>query len=660
MADTKLTQAPRLQTGRQVVDTFAVGAPGKGVPKPAQTNTFQQLAESLAAIQPGLTQFIDKTFEGWTEDQVAKAEEDFKKNQLAWKDLVTKAPELRGANPWYRRAYQGAHMRQASRQLKAQLEGELARNPEVVHQGKDGEQTVRLLDTDDPAAVQAWMHQQTNKWMEKTFGQERDPILWRKNIAPILEETEQGLLRQHTISRMEFYQKEMPNKLSTEVTQFLEELENDSEWQGGDEEKRKQLLGAYATRFKGIIDEEYVANGMNPSEANRAMAKAVLAHVEHSGEADLAGIIEQFDTGYGSLSEVADVRASIDSTLSQLDDRAYRNWQRTVQTKEYYQKQQADRIKADAYAQLIQSKGEYDLSADVEELRKAGDPEAISALTHFQEHIRSARANVQDDPAAVTMLYRKMFQGGWAFEEAASLVGTRVSTATFGRMLDDARSMGQHQEQWYSSRVRSLASDIESIMAPKGIDGLADPKALLMAQEAANYFQEQVYDRITDLTAGGTQPTSQAKISKAIQETYQEVMNLDHYKVVNGETRPNVFRPDQVAQAPWAQTISYMPADVRAYGPRILEEANFRVVGPDPRQALQEFEQSGGQGGVLADLAKAHGYDPEAFAKRVAAGYGITIAAFDYPRAGVGQGTREVRGRVSRDPVIHQAYQSQD
>jgi len=197
----KVVSDPSLTPVAAPVDTFV--APRLEAP---QTSGLQSLAQSLSRINPELQRFLgsrnkelaEREFAaGMTAAQFTDPSSGLLANKNGWQQLITevratdkingtsKADDLVGASPHFRRGLVSQKATRIGVGLAAHMQ----------QQWTDNEGGVQGMD--DPAAVQAWMQNQTVAYTKGKGLDGIDPLITAEAFTPRLLQAEQALMSHH-------------------------------------------------------------------------------------------------------------------------------------------------------------------------------------------------------------------------------------------------------------------------------------------------------------------------------------------------------------------------------------------------------------------------------------------------------------------------------
>lgn len=226
----RIVPNPSLTAVATPVDRFVAPLRQQAAP----SNTMLELGKALQSVNPAIQGYIQQRYtdKAQTEEAQGQLAESYidpsvelEKNRQGWNEVINRqrqadkatgrntADKLAAASPHFRRGIYKARAARLGRGLDDYLSMAYSRNPTLEYNG----QTVQLHDVDDQAALQMWVQQQTNDYVERFGLNELDPVLVAEVFSPFAAAAQEKIAGTHTGLRLDRYQTEYLEEMSAGV-----------------------------------------------------------------------------------------------------------------------------------------------------------------------------------------------------------------------------------------------------------------------------------------------------------------------------------------------------------------------------------------------------------------------------------------------------------
>lgn len=276
-----LTGPQPLRPTAAPVDTYYRPAENE-IPKPLKSNSFTQLGEALAEIQPGINRFLKEKHKEYTEDELRKGARARVENQTRFKEAVDQGLIPEAASPWFLKGYM-------------QQEGRL--------DGIDYDTKLRLAwsqspvsNSDDPEEISKFIADHRSTYLKERDDKQSPD--WFDGFEPMMSRAENNLTAQHIAHRQSEISKRVRENTATEVGAVL-----DLEFPAG-------LPTDPITKTEGIIRagriiqervDGLIKNGLSGSDANKIVVDSIITKAVEQRDTEVLNVLDHVGAGPGRV-----------------------------------------------------------------------------------------------------------------------------------------------------------------------------------------------------------------------------------------------------------------------------------------------------------------------------------------------------------------------
>jgi hypothetical protein len=525
----------RLRAVASPVDTFV--RPNVG-PRPSDTNEFLELARGLREISP----MLDRYFQEELAKQRQEAEADgatayltgeingIETNREGWKALIDQerrndqangtnnAEMLASMNPHFKRGYIRSHLDSMGMTLEDQLLREWSSNPEITNsQG----QTVNIQQTDDVAAVQAWVQQKTAEFIEANGLNQYDELLFAEAFVPRALAASEGMVNRHSAWRLEERQNEYGREYSNNIQMIV----------GG--------VLATGNTEAGLVTlqdrlDQAVRDGLNPRKANELLVSAIVQTARENGDMSILNLLDGIDTGHGPLGNVGWVREMKTNARQ-----AIQQWQQSQYRFAVWQEEEARaralRATMGQGVRTLLADPSADITSFQQSLIDQGNWNYALSLGATQEQLLDRSNQIQPNHQAIVNIRAAISSARTEADRARieEQIMTGVTSGQFDsqwatRLYDDLDQAERYNDALSDPYINGLQSDLERTI--NTLFANSDfPEDITRGSEAVSVFRQRLTGWIEEETnANGSSPSTTA-IQRQAEEIASAIYNSPRY-----------------------------------------------------------------------------------------------------------------------------------
>lgn len=453
--------APEL-TQVQAAPVSTLTAPG--ITPPPATNSFLQLAGALQSVQPSLNRFLDNRMAEVTTKDIQKGQEAQLKNKMAFKDAVKNGTVPPGANPWFVQGYQEQEQRLNGLTFDQSLRAAWASSP--------------VRNSDDPMAFKSWMQSYTSDYVEKNK-------LSGSPMFSVFQQAASGAQHNLASEHIAYRQQDIEQKTVLGAQTLINNvLDYPMIYNGGP---------GQIDAVKSIVNA-HVANGMNPTIANRLVVDSITEKAKASLSISDLGMINDINFGNGSLGKTQYAREQIDLAERQIAERAHTKASSDRLMEKHNAEMKMDDLGLRAMDSLIKDPSTSMQPFILEAIKARVPPDEIKKLYGFRESALTDQKSIYEDPASTGDMMWKSLNGQTTPTEIhGALASKQITFATAAKMqenLKDTRNsilrdpmVNQQIEGVYRQYVAGDTTDPATIAKGNAIRTALSADAVKMAAD---------------------------------------------------------------------------------------------------------------------------------------------------------------------------------
>ncbi len=422
-------------------------------------NSYADWAEGLMAFQPGLNQALGseanrlvKTQEQAKRIGDATASPDREANKAAFKKAIADGTIREAESPWFEKG-----QKQGSERLRGMKFNEALIQGWTNWGGKD---------STDPAAFQSWAQGFTQKYNE--LNPSENPLETAEVYNPMVNQSVANLEQQHVAHVKNHIEQKFRDDTYAEIGQILDI----PGIHPGDIEIAKQIQNTLKYQ---------VSLGLSGADANKLAVDAVTQKAVRAGDADVLDLLDQIDTGNGSLGKTQYATEQKDQALTNIlaKDAHVATVGRAAE--EDKRKKAARDIKSRWQGELLNNKF-ADVRPRIDEMRLI-DPDQADDMITFQDKLISSDVKVYEDGGTVSKLAADVY-AGVADDKA-------ITKAANEGDISPENAMRLQEKYYYMTKEKGLFEDasfkyVESNLRRKIASDFTDINAGGTAADASN------------------------------------------------------------------------------------------------------------------------------------------------------------------------------
>lgn len=624
---------PRLRASATPVDTFVRPRAEAEPVRPPTTNTFLQIADALKSVEPKLNRYLEARHGEHVREQEALgiqaelkgAVDGIETNRLGWRQLIENtrkedgkngtrnAEILLGQSPHFKRGYQRSQADNMGMAFYDALLTKWGENPEV--QLPDGS-TTNLHQSDNPVALQAFISEQTQAFMEENDVGRMDPSIVQEVLIPRLQQARGQLANRQAEFRLGEQRREYTEEFSNNVQMLIGGIIANGDVGAGVQEIQQRLDSA-------------VQDGLPPREANEALVQAVISAARTSGDSSILRVLGAISTGNGQLGNVSWVQEAVTTTREQINNRQFTLEKHNAWREDRARAKKSREISAGVVAALV-SDPTADIQDYQEQFIEAGDPESALQIAQQQERLISARRSARDDDVAVNAVYAQIYAG--PSEEARKEIlsditelgaSGRATPQTLRYLYETFERQVENEDYLGELSVRQAAASVESTVQARfnGFDGRS-PEDDTRGLSAKNQFNDELSEWISTYRQEneGVDP-SRSAIREAANQIQSRILSSPQFQSVEGrgdlnsQTGPvtEAQRKD-VAEVATGEEGVFALAQLMGAGPGTVT-FNRETLSGEEAAALVSQHIKSPSSSLLSRLAEQHKTTPLALAQ---------------------------------------------
>lgn len=278
--------------------------------------------------------------------------------------------------------------------------------------------------------------------------------------------------------------------------------------------------------------DEAVKNGVSPTQVNKMTVDAIVAQAKSMGNSAMLDVLDQIDTGNGSLGNIAWVK---EAKLKAAEEIADEQWETETRERTLEERARDDarrEIKTQGFEAVFS-----DPFGDHSAIRKAaiesGNPALAKEIHDLERQLQGETYNVPSNHEAVIDLQARIYRGAEDDEALLSEIMQKTGVmfpASVGQSLIDDLRISQENDDWLRDpQVRNwignMTSQVRDITETKDIMG----NLIVSGEAKANEAEQEITEELL-LFLEENENATKLQVRKFVREKAREMLKRSEYQ----------------------------------------------------------------------------------------------------------------------------------